>query len=55
MKKKYRGIITDRMNELKVKKTRYYNTYKEAHSAAEKLSRKYFVGERGEININIII
>jgi hypothetical protein len=48
---KYQGIITDRLNREYTKKTRYYTSYRDASEAASKLSKKYFLEGRGNINV----
>lgn len=48
---KYQGIVTDRLGSLKTRKTRWHNTFFVAHLFAEKLCKKYFSEERGEISI----
>jgi len=50
---KYIGIVKDRLQTLETRKTRKYNTYKEAHDAAEKLCRRT-MGERGTIDVMIV-
>lgn len=50
---KYVGIVKDRLQGLETRKTRKYNTYKEAHDAAEKLCRRT-MGERGTIDVMIV-
>ena len=49
---KYRGIVSDRMGTIEDRKTKFYDTYKEAHEAAEKLCKKT-IGERGKINVYV--
>lgn len=46
----YRGLVLDRMDTVETRKTKWYDTYKEAHEAAEKLCKKT-IGERGKITI----
>jgi len=50
MKTMYRGIVKDQLKTLEIRKTREYNTYKEAHDAAEKLCKKTY-GDRGVIDV----
>lgn len=51
---KYRGYVKDRLNSLETRKTKFYDTYLEAHEAAEKLSKKHFSGERGTIDVETV-
>ncbi len=46
----YQGIVIDNLSELPVRKTRWYETYKQAHLAAEKLCNKTYK-ERGSIDV----
>ena len=48
---KYRGLVKDRMHYAPLKKTFWYSTYEEAHNAAEELCKKFYSGERGEIDV----
>jgi len=48
---KYKGVARDRLGELKTRETRQYETYLEAHQAAERLCSKYFTGDRGEVDV----
>ena len=48
----YVGIVKDRLQTLKTRKTKKYNTYKEAHDAAERLCKRT-MGERGTIDVII--
>jgi hypothetical protein len=52
---KYQGIVEDRLNREYVKKTRYYTSYRDASNAASKLSKKYFLEGRANINVESII
>ena len=47
----YQGIVKDRMQSLATRKTRYYYTYQDAHSAAWKLAKKYYTGERAGVYV----
>jgi hypothetical protein len=51
--KKYRGLVKDEMDTLETRKTRLYNTYKEAHDKAETLCKKT-MGNRGKISVEEI-
>ena len=55
MKKKvrYRGVVEDQMKTMDKRKTKHYNTYKDAHDAAERLCKKT-IGDRGTIDVEII-
>lgn len=46
---RYRGVVTDQLTGDK-KQTKWYDTYKEAHGAAEKLSKRTF-GARGTLDV----
>lgn len=46
----YRGIVKDDMKALDDRKTKWYSTYAEAHSAAEKLCKRTY-GDRGSIDV----
>ena len=48
---KYKGIVRDRLKELETRETRQYETYLEAHKAAERLCNKHFTGDRGEVDV----
>jgi len=48
---KYQGIARDRLNESETRGTRQYETYQEAHKAAERLCNKHFTGDRGEVDV----
>ncbi len=48
---KYKGIVRDRLQELDTRVTRQYETYQEAHKAAERLCNKHFTGDRGEVDV----
>lgn len=50
---KYVGYVIDRMNALETKKTKAYDTYAEAHKAAEKLCKRTY-GERGTIEVKTV-
>ena len=50
MGKKYQGIVSDRLNVLCDKKTRWKNTLKDASDCAENLCKKY-MADRGKIKI----
>lgn len=52
-KTKYQGIVTDRMTGDK-KRTKKYDTYFDAHTAAEKLCKRSFSGDRGSIDVETI-
>ena len=53
----YKGLIRDRLQTLPTYETRIYQTYLEAHKAAEKLEKKHartigiFVNSRYEIDV----
>ena len=47
---KYQGIVIDRMGVMDVRKTRKYETYKDAHDSAERLCEKT-MGERRELHV----
>ena len=47
---KYRGIVKDDMGSMESKQTKWYDTYKEAHDAAEKLCKRT-MGDRGSISV----
>ena len=47
---KYRGLVIDQLKTMTTRKTGVYDTYKEAHDAAEKLCKKT-MGERGTIEV----
>ena len=49
-KTKYQGHVIDRLGTLDARKTKLYDSYYEAHKAAEKLCERT-MGERGEINV----
>lgn len=46
----YRGIVKDELRTLEDKVTKPYQTYFDAHEAAEKLCKDTY-GERGEIDV----
>jgi len=46
----YRGIVKDQMGTFDTKHTKYYETYQEAHDAAEKLCKRT-MGDRGTIDV----
>ncbi len=48
---KHQGLVIDRMNHFPPRKTHWYETYKEAHDAAEKLCKKHYSGDRGEVDV----
>ena len=48
---RYMGVIKDRLGSLPTYGTKSYETYKEAHDAAEKLEKKHGVGERYNIKV----
>lgn len=50
--KNYRGVITDRLDLLDMRLTRWHFTYPEAHQAAERLAKKHFTDGRYEINVD---
>ena len=50
----YRGIVYDRLKSLPQRKTKKYNTYQEAHDAAEKLCARTMQG-RGEIEVEEVV
>jgi len=47
---KYIGIVRDALNSLETRKTKLYDTYKEAHDAAERLCKRT-MGDRGTIDV----
>lgn len=47
---KYQGYVIDQLNSLETHKTKLYDTYAEAHRAAEKLCKKTY-GDRGTIDV----
>lgn len=47
---KYRGLINDRLKTLETRETRLYDTYQEAHLAAENLC-KHTMGDRGDVSV----
>jgi hypothetical protein len=49
--KNYRGVITDRLDLLDTRLTKWYFTYPEAHKAAEQLAKNHFTDERYEIDV----
>ncbi len=49
-KKGYRGIVKDKLGSMETRLTKVYDTYKDAHEAAEKLC-KQTMGDRGEIDV----
>jgi len=48
---KYQGLVIDSLKSLDTKKTKSYDTYKEAHDAAEKLCKRT-MGDRGKIEVS---
>lgn len=50
MQKKYRCIVKDDMHTLEPKLTKWYDTYYDAHQAAEKLCKRTY-GQRGSIDV----
>lgn len=50
MANKFRGLVIDDLKILDTRKTGLYDTYKEAHDAAEKLCKRT-MGDRGRIEI----
>jgi hypothetical protein len=50
---KYRGIVTDDLKSMDDRKTKKYDTYKEAHDAAEALCKRT-MGDRGSIDVEQI-
>lgn len=50
----YQGILKDRCGILNERRTRYYETYYDAHKAVEKLCRKSW-GDRGTIDVILVI
>lgn len=54
MNMKYVGVVKDRLKGVEAKRTKKYNTYREAHDAAERLCKRT-MGERGTIDVIIII
>lgn len=48
----YQGIVIDRLGSLPTKRTRWYENYKQAHLAAEKLCNETYK-DRGEIDVII--
>lgn len=48
---RWRGIVTDRLNSLKTRYTRYYDSEREAHYAAELICRRT-MKERGNISVD---
>ena len=42
--------VSDRMGTLPSHDTRWYDTWGEAHAAAERLCRRHYCGDRGAIN-----
>lgn len=46
---KYVGIVKDQLNQ-ETRKTKGYDTYKEAHDAAERLCKRT-IGSRGTISV----
>ena len=47
---KYVGVVKDRLQTMETQKTRGYDTYKEAHDAAERLCERT-MGDRGTIDV----
>jgi len=47
---RYRGYVKDSLRELDALKTKLYDTYQEAHEAAERLCKKT-LGDRGTIDV----
>lgn len=50
MQTKYRGIVKDDLRTLDPKHTKWYDTYFDAHQAAEKLCKRTY-GDRGSIDV----
>lgn len=50
---KYRGLVKDQLNTLETRETKLYDTFVEAHDAAEKLCKKTY-GSRGVIDVETI-
>lgn len=48
--RKYQGYVIDQLKSLETRKTKLYDTYAEAHRAAEKLCQKTY-GDRGTIEV----
>lgn len=48
----YQGQVFDRLKCLPVLKTKYYETYREAHYRAELLAKKY--GSRANIDVRVV-
>lgn len=46
----YRGVVVDSLKTLPPRWTKNYDTYKEAHDAAEKLCKRTY-GDRGFIEV----
>ena len=49
----YIGVVKDRLQTMEARRTKKYDTYKEAHDAAEKLCERT-MGERGTIDVEQI-
>ena len=47
---KYRGVVKDDLKTMETKYTKWYDTYKEAHEAAEKLCKRTY-GNRGSLDV----
>jgi hypothetical protein len=46
----YRGIVKDDLRTLENKYTKWYDTYQDAHQAAEKLCKRTY-GDRGSVEV----
>lgn len=51
---KFRGIVRDRLNNMKERYTKWYSSYREAYEAAEKLCKRT-MKERGEFRIDSVV
>ena len=51
---KYIGIVRDDLKTLPDRNTKEYDTYFDAHQAAEKLCRKTY-GDRGSVDVETVI
>lgn len=51
---KHRGLVIDECKVMDTRKTKWYDTYKEAHDAAEKLCKRT-MGNRGRIDVETLI
>lgn len=50
IQKKWRGVVTDRLDSLKTRYSLYYTSVREAHYAAEQICKRT-MKERGTISI----